>query len=291
MYCVVAIFLSSYVTINDLLLVPYFIFKQFACLFSGPLIHQRVIKMAEVRRYDSTSPNESEQVLHADLNDEHGIRDTQRDEKFLSRVLPSRTAIYFMSIYFLLAFSELVPTAPLVKLFERSLCISYYTRHHPNIVPPGQEIPERLCKVPEIQASLATIRGWKSTLDMIPGKARPPNLRNLLSREIVLVAIPFAKLADRHGRPRLMTVCLIGLALSYCEIFIVCQYMRNLSMIVDCPLTFLPGAFPQALPLPFVLISSSLLLCGGGFPSAISMMWAMASESIPSSQRYLDYAS
>src|SRR4051794_33061629 len=76
---------------------------------------------------------------------------------------------YFMGIHFLLAFCEIVLVVPLIRLFEQSLCLSYYRVHDPGMVGIGRSIPEALCKVVEIQQDLATIRGWKSLLDIIPG--------------------------------------------------------------------------------------------------------------------------
>ena len=83
--------------------------------------------------------------------------------------LPTRTAFYYMALHFLLAFAELAPITPMVKLFERSLCISYYEIHDPSGLGLVDEIPEHLCKILEIQTSLASIRGWKSMLDTVSG--------------------------------------------------------------------------------------------------------------------------
>jgi hypothetical protein len=74
----------------------------------------------------------------------------------------SAQIIYFMSIHFLLAFAEIILVAPLLRLFEESLCLSYYGF-------PSAGVPESLCKIQEIQHPLATIRGWKSMFDTIPG--------------------------------------------------------------------------------------------------------------------------
>ncbi|KAH6706205.1 hypothetical protein BKA61DRAFT_455952, partial [Leptodontidium sp. MPI-SDFR-AT-0119] len=73
-----------------------------------------------------------------------------------------------MGIHFCLAFCEIVLAVPLIKLFEQSLCFSYYSVHDPSIIENGGSIPEALCKVVEIQQDLATIRGWKSLLDIVP---------------------------------------------------------------------------------------------------------------------------
>jgi len=76
---------------------------------------------------------------------------------------PSTLILYFMAIHFLLAFCEIILVAPLIKLLENSLCLSYYDF-------PADGVQEGLCKIPEIQGPLAVIRGWQSTFNTIPGK-------------------------------------------------------------------------------------------------------------------------
>jgi len=151
----------------------------------------------------------------------------------------STLILYFMAIHFLLAFAEIILVAPLIRLFENSLCLTHYGF-------PDGGVAEALCKIPEIQRPLATIRGWKAMFDTIP---------------VLLVAIPIGKLGDHHGRRKIMAMSLIGVAGSLAEIFIVCT-------------------FPQRFPLQLVWFSSAILLFGGGLNSASAFMWAMASESI-----------
>jgi hypothetical protein len=74
----------------------------------------------------------------------------------------STLVLYFMAIHFLLAFCEIILVAALIKLLETSLCLSYYDF-------PGNGVQEELCKIPEIQGPLATLRGWQSTFNTIPG--------------------------------------------------------------------------------------------------------------------------
>ena len=78
----------------------------------------------------------------------------------------SKFVLYFMAIHFLQSFCEIILVAPLIKLFENSLCLNHYG------FPPGG-VEEALCKIPEIQQPLATIRGWKSTFDALPGISNP----------------------------------------------------------------------------------------------------------------------
>ena len=83
----------------------------------------------------------------------------------------SKITLYCMALHFLLAFFEMVLSAPLLSLFEQSLCVSYYATHDPSIIGHSGSVPEALCKLPEIQRDLATVRGWKSLFDTIPGQS------------------------------------------------------------------------------------------------------------------------
>ncbi|CCD52799.1 hypothetical protein BofuT4_P002460.1 [Botrytis cinerea T4] len=125
-----------------------------------------------------------------------------------------------MALHFLIAFCEMVLVAPLISLFESSLCHSYYNFPSPSLSSKlnTQEITSEMCKIPEIQGPLATIRGWKSFGDTIP---------------VLLVAIPIGNLGDRYGRRNIMALSLIGVGLSLVEIFIVCTYLIDLPSMIS----------------------------------------------------------
>lgn len=98
-------------------------------------------------------------------NDQHNILHAARPLSLL--------VLYFMAIHFLLAFAEIILVAPLIRLFENSLCLSYYGF-------PDGGVAEALCKIPDIQKPLATIRGWKSMFDTLPG-LKPDRILNWLT--------------------------------------------------------------------------------------------------------------
>lgn len=79
--------------------------------------------------------------------------------------------LYFMTLHFLIAFCEMVLVAPLISLFEASLCQSYYDFPETGNGILQHDIRLELCKIPDIQGPLATIRGWKSFGDTLPGIA------------------------------------------------------------------------------------------------------------------------
>jgi hypothetical protein len=114
----------------------------------------------------SNLPEQDEVVVYTPLlNGQSKRNDDVQDnqENILKRAKPLTTIVfYFMTIHFLLAFCEIILVAPLIRLFENSLCLSHFDF-------PVGGIDESLCKIPEIQRPLATIRGWKSMFDTIPG--------------------------------------------------------------------------------------------------------------------------
>lgn len=86
----------------------------------------------------------------------------------ITRSVFARASV-FMAFHFSIAFCEMVLVAPLLALFERSICASYYAQHDPSLVGPGGWVGESHCKLAAIQKDLATVRGWKSFFDTLPG--------------------------------------------------------------------------------------------------------------------------
>jgi hypothetical protein len=115
---------------------------------------------------DSDTPARTASIQAEDEN-------AKSDMKASAKPLPAHL-FYFMGIHFLLAFCEIVLAVPLIKLFEQSLCFSSYSDHDPSVIKVRGSIPEALCKTVEIQQDLATIRGWKSLLDIVPGMVKSP---------------------------------------------------------------------------------------------------------------------
>ncbi|TVY56157.1 MFS transporter SAT21, partial [Lachnellula suecica] len=144
-------------------------------------------------RFASTENTQTPLLADADLEDE--------PDQGSARSTPlSVLILHFMAIHFLLAFCEIILVAPLIKLFENSLCLSYYDF-------PANGVQEDLCKISDVQGPLATLRGWKSTFDTIP---------------VLLVAVPIGRLGDSYGRRKILAFALVGVAASLCWIFTVC---------------------------------------------------------------------
>ncbi|EKD21754.1 MFS multidrug transporter [Drepanopeziza brunnea f. sp. 'multigermtubi' MB_m1] len=144
-------------------------------------------------------------IADTDISSEPLLRDGRQETGIQPAKPLSRLVFYFMAIHFLLAFAEIILVAPLIRLFENSLCLSHYGF-------PIGGVEEALCKIKEVQRPLATIRGWKSTFDTIP---------------VLLVAIPVGRLGDHHGRRQIMAMALLGVVGSLVEIFVVCAFPKT----------------------------------------------------------------
>lgn len=117
-------------------------------------------------------PPEEEVPLLGNDRDRRGDYDNRDSGALKTTISISTTVFYFMAIHFLLAFCEMILVAPLIKLFEESLCLTYYNF-------PSGGVEESQCKIFEIQHSLATTRGWKSLFDTLPGRFITPYLKEI----------------------------------------------------------------------------------------------------------------
>lgn len=89
----------------------------------------------------------------------------------------STLAKYCLLLEFLVEFSNNVLTVPIISLFENAICETYYHGHSQNVLGMSKSIDESLCKIPPVQAELATLRGWKAFFETISGMLnvqRPP---------------------------------------------------------------------------------------------------------------------
>lgn len=66
--------------------------------------------------------------------------------------------------------SEQLLISPRIRLLEASVCRAYYRSHDPSMLDPiDGGIDEQQCKITEVQAQLAHIRGWQVFWEAIPG--------------------------------------------------------------------------------------------------------------------------
>ena len=98
-------------------------------------------------------------------------------------------------LYNLLSFATLLLEAPLVRLFEKSICNRYYREHprNPNVA--FQDVDESLCKGAPIQNLLATVVEWELSFSAVPG---------------LLNAIYWGYLAEKRGRRLVPFLSVLG---------------------------------------------------------------------------------
>ena len=60
-------------------------------------------------------------------------------------------------------------TLPLNRVIERRLCHDYYIQHDNSLIGSDGTIPEKLCKIDEVQKSLAAIQGVMETISISCG--------------------------------------------------------------------------------------------------------------------------
>lgn len=152
-------------------------------------------------------------------------------------------------IVFLVDFGGFVSLAPLTRLYESISCYKYYATHDPSGIPVTGIIPEEMCKVSSVQDTVAVLNSWQNVWDVIPG---------------ILLAVPYASLADRWGRKPILLLAFFGLVCSFGWILLVC-YLQ--------------------LPLYAVWLSSVWMLIGGGPVVAITILYSIATDVTPSNRR------
>ncbi|CAI6301629.1 unnamed protein product [Periconia digitata] len=140
--------------------------------------------------------------------------------------------------------------APKTRVFESNICLDYYRTNDPSQIGPDGYVPEKLCKIDEVQQKLAMIFGWQDTFDAIPG---------------MLLAVPFGALADKWGRKWILATSLVGLQLKASWVLLI-------------------GYF-QSLPLQLTWFSSAFYIIGGGPIVAVAVAMTMVSDVCPPDKR------
>ncbi|KAK3196983.1 hypothetical protein GRF29_1536g187778 [Pseudopithomyces chartarum] len=142
---------------------------------------------------------------------------------------------------------------PDVRMLEMAVCRDYYRSHNATVIgpPPQSYVPEKLCKVPQIQNNLAYLRAIRSLLMTIPG---------------LLLTLPYGRLADRIGRKPVMLLGMTGQVLNYFWVLFICY-------------------FHEILPTRAVLISPMFLAIGGGVRVLSAMVNALVVDVCPPEMR------
>ncbi|XWX01587.1 hypothetical protein V2A60_009615 [Cordyceps javanica] len=141
---------------------------------------------------------------------------------------------------------------PMLRMLELGACREYYTAHEPDKIDGHGNVPERLCKVADIQSRVAHIRGLLSFMEAVPG---------------LVLAVPYGIIADTYGRTLVIGLCLVGFLIRDTWIF-VCLYFHRL------------------FPLNAVYFAPSTAIIGGGSTVTSPMLFAIVAASTPQERRY-----
>ncbi|KAJ5489749.1 hypothetical protein N7539_004639 [Penicillium diatomitis] len=133
---------------------------------------------------------------------------------------------------------------PMVRIMEDIACRQYFLETDPSKIGTNGQIPEEMCKLAEVQAELAAVKGYHMFFD------------GLLS---ALMAFPYGLLADRRGRKSTLILGVPGF------------FLNSLITVVVL-------WFSNVLPLRAVWLSSLAWLIGGGPVVAFAIIWTMMAD-------------
>ena len=85
-----------------------------------------------------------------------------------------------IALLILVHLSAVLYTLPLNRVIEFRLCEDYYRHHDPELIPGYGAIPEKLCKVDEVQRRLAWLQGVMETTLVVCGAHPQSYLTSML---------------------------------------------------------------------------------------------------------------
>ena len=110
--------------------------------------------------------------------------------------------------------------ASMVRILESIYCQQYYSAHDPSKIGVDGKIPEDMCKIEDVQASLSSLRGWTGFWSHLPG---------------LFLAVPFGMLADKYGRKWLFVMNILSMQGRTTWQYIVCKSkpIRRIRILAD----------------------------------------------------------
>ncbi|KAK7930996.1 hypothetical protein PG985_001708 [Apiospora marii] len=169
-----------------------------------------------------------------------------------------RTAVLSTVFLILYAFADVARYVSVVRLLELGICREEYAKDGNADATLGGGsgggfIPEHLCKSPEIQQRLAHLRGYLASLEAVVG---------------LLLTLPYGLVVDRVGERFLAGLNVLGYVLSCAWLVVVCRYWT-------------------VFPVWAAVLSPLFRVIGGGTPTYMSVIYAMASKRVPAENRSL----
>jgi hypothetical protein len=157
------------------------------------------------------------------------------------------TAVFLI----LFTLADLLKYVAVVRLLELGVCREYQLRHNPSLVDDNGYVPEKLCKLAEIQQRLAHLRGYYSALDSVIG---------------LVLTVPYGLVVGRLGERLLIAINVVGYLLSCAWFLVVCSSW-------------------DTFPTWTAVLSPLFKTIGGGAPLLFSLVYSIAAKHISSSKR------
>lgn len=151
----------------------------------------------------------------------------------------------------LFTLADLLKYVAVVRLLELGVCREYQLNHHPDLVDDNGYVPEKLCKLAEIQQRLAHLRGYYSALDSVVG---------------LVLTVPYGLVVGRLGERLLIAINVVGYLLACAWFLVVCSFW-------------------DTFPTWAAVLSPLFRAIGGGSPFLFSLVYSIAAKHIPSPKR------
>lgn len=111
-----------------------------------------------------------------------------------SKTTRATTFALSLAILVVIEFGAVFLSAPATQIQQGIIC----RHHYPDLAPDPRDDPRCTVNGP-VQRDLAVLGSWNIVFALIPG---------------MVMAIPYAMLADRYGKTRVLALCMFGVVLS-----------------------------------------------------------------------------
>ncbi|KAJ5129927.1 Major facilitator superfamily domain general substrate transporter [Penicillium bovifimosum] len=210
--------------------------------------------MASVR-HESLDREDREDVPFLDSSDPNGAGQTHRhvpkpsigsrpEANVSADAISFRLKVILFSMILAVEVGFAFLDGPMVRIMESIACRQYFAVIDPTQIGADGQVPEAMCKIGEVQAELAAVKGYHMFFD------------GTLS---ALLAIPYGLLADRHGRKSTLALSLPGFGL-------------------NALLTLVILWFSDFFPLRALWFTALTWLLGGGPVVSFAIIWTMMAD-------------
>jgi hypothetical protein len=123
-----------------------------------------------------TDDNETTSLLPAHANggsrvESTNCEPTNKDGSSDQLTCSGRTTVVLCCLFIILfEFADILRFTPSLHLLELGYCRRHYSEHNPGLIDSVGDIPERFCKLREIQEDLASMKGWFGSIEGLIGR-------------------------------------------------------------------------------------------------------------------------